>query len=146
MLWRCTGSECIDPGFLGLGTRWRRVMSFTPGERGPRTHWIAGWLGPRTGLDDVEKWKLLTLSWLELWLLGRSVHNQKEQFRTNCSHAKENINKELLLHHNFVNSPTLGISDIYAVSEAAYIQSLRLQYTSADNIAHNRCTGIINQQ
>jgi hypothetical protein len=29
--------------------------SFTPGERAPGTHWIGGWVGPRAGLDDVEK-------------------------------------------------------------------------------------------
>jgi hypothetical protein len=28
---------------------------FTPGERVPGTHWIRGWVDPRTGLDDVEE-------------------------------------------------------------------------------------------
>jgi hypothetical protein len=28
---------------------------FTPGERAPGIHWIGGWVGPRAGLDDVEK-------------------------------------------------------------------------------------------
>jgi hypothetical protein len=32
---------------------------FTPWERAPDTHWIGGWVGPRTGLDDVEKRKIL---------------------------------------------------------------------------------------
>jgi hypothetical protein len=27
----------------------------TPGEKAARTHWKGGWVGPRTGLDDVEK-------------------------------------------------------------------------------------------
>jgi hypothetical protein len=36
------------------------VVSFTPrplslGEIGHGTYWIVGWVGPRTGLDDVEK-------------------------------------------------------------------------------------------
>jgi hypothetical protein len=39
---------------------------FTPGERGPGTHWIAGWVGSRAGLDDMEKKKFLTLPGLEL--------------------------------------------------------------------------------
>jgi hypothetical protein len=39
---------------------------FTPGERGPGTHWIVGWVGPRTGLDDVAKRKFLTLPGLKL--------------------------------------------------------------------------------
>jgi hypothetical protein len=28
---------------------------FTPGERTPGTHWIGGWVGPRAGLNDMEK-------------------------------------------------------------------------------------------
>jgi hypothetical protein len=32
-----------------------------PGERAPDTHWIRGWVGPRAGLDDVEKRKFLLL-------------------------------------------------------------------------------------
>jgi hypothetical protein len=28
---------------------------FTPGERAPDIHWIGGWVGPRTGLDDMKK-------------------------------------------------------------------------------------------
>jgi hypothetical protein len=34
---------------------------FTPKERPPGTHWIGGWVGPRTGLDDVGKRKFLPL-------------------------------------------------------------------------------------
>jgi hypothetical protein len=38
---------------------------------GPRrftagTHWIGGWVGPRTGLDDVEGRKIFSLPGLEL--------------------------------------------------------------------------------
>jgi hypothetical protein len=32
-----------------------RPCRFTPGETAPGTHWIRGWVGPRTGMDDVEK-------------------------------------------------------------------------------------------
>jgi hypothetical protein len=32
-----------------------------PGERSPDTHWIRGWMGPRAGLDDVQKKKFLPL-------------------------------------------------------------------------------------
>jgi hypothetical protein len=32
-----------------------RPYRFTPGERAPSTHWIGGWVGPRAGMDDVEK-------------------------------------------------------------------------------------------
>jgi hypothetical protein len=68
-LWRM-GSECVDPHFLDLGTSWRWVVSFTalslyPGERAPGTHWI-GWVGPRAGVDDMEKGKFFSLPGLEL--------------------------------------------------------------------------------
>jgi hypothetical protein len=34
---------------------------FTPGERAPGTHLIGGWVGPRSGLDVVEKRNILPL-------------------------------------------------------------------------------------
>jgi hypothetical protein len=37
-----------------------------PEERAPGTHWIEGWVGPRAGLDDMEKKKFLTLPGLKL--------------------------------------------------------------------------------
>jgi hypothetical protein len=42
-----------------------RPCRFTPEERVPGTHWIGSWVD-RTGLDDVEKIKFLTLPGLEL--------------------------------------------------------------------------------
>jgi mannosyltransferase OCH1-like enzyme len=41
------------------------IVSFTsqplyPWERGSGTHWIGGWVGPRTGLDTVSKRKVPT--------------------------------------------------------------------------------------
>jgi hypothetical protein len=48
-----------------------RPGRFTPGERAPGTHWIGGWVAPRAGLDDMEKWKFLTPPGLELPPLGR---------------------------------------------------------------------------
>jgi hypothetical protein len=35
-----------------------RPGRFTAGERAPGTHWIGGWVGPRAGLNDVEKRKI----------------------------------------------------------------------------------------
>jgi hypothetical protein len=43
-----------------------RPGRFTPGEKDLCTHWIGGWLGPRAGLDAVEKRKFVTLPGLEL--------------------------------------------------------------------------------
>jgi hypothetical protein len=47
-----------------------------PGERIPGTYWIGGWVGPRAGLDDVEKRKFLTLSGLELLPFGCPARSQ----------------------------------------------------------------------
>jgi hypothetical protein len=35
---------------------------FIPGEKSPDTHSIKGWVGPKAGLDDVEKRKFFTLT------------------------------------------------------------------------------------
>jgi hypothetical protein len=52
-----------NPTILDLGTRWRwsasRPGRFTSGESAHSTNWIGGWVGPRAGLDNVEKRKLL---------------------------------------------------------------------------------------
>jgi hypothetical protein len=57
------------------------VVSITPlplypRERAPGTHFIGGWVDPRAGLDDMEKWKFLNLSGLELPPPGRPARSQ----------------------------------------------------------------------
>jgi hypothetical protein len=42
----------------------------------PGTHLIGGWVGPRAGLDEVEKRKFLTLPGLELRPLGLPGRSQ----------------------------------------------------------------------
>jgi hypothetical protein len=61
-----------------LGGEWTasRPGRFTPGERVLSTDWIGGWVGPRAGLDDVEKRKFLTLPGFELLPLGRRARIQ----------------------------------------------------------------------
>jgi hypothetical protein len=39
---------------------------FTPGEKTTGTHWIGGWVSPRTGLDEMEKRQFLILPGLGL--------------------------------------------------------------------------------
>jgi hypothetical protein len=34
--------------------------------KSPSTHWIVGWVDHGVGLDEAEKWNILTLSGLEL--------------------------------------------------------------------------------
>jgi hypothetical protein len=52
---------CLDLSTDGGGWSDSRPFRFTLGERAPCTHWIGGCVGPRAGLNDVEKRKLLTL-------------------------------------------------------------------------------------
>jgi hypothetical protein len=35
-------------------------IALLPGKSDPGTHWIGGWVGPRVGLEVVEKGKNLT--------------------------------------------------------------------------------------
>jgi hypothetical protein len=60
------------------GSEWlaSRPYRFTPGERAPGNHWIGGWVGPRDGLDDVEKRKFLNLPGLERRPLGCPARSQ----------------------------------------------------------------------
>jgi hypothetical protein len=53
-----------------------RPGRFIHGERGPGTHWIEGWVNPRTGLDDVEKRMFLTLPGIEFRTLCRAARSQ----------------------------------------------------------------------
>jgi hypothetical protein len=47
-----------------------------PGETASGIHWTGGWVGPRTGVDDMEKRKFLTLRGRELRPLGRPARSQ----------------------------------------------------------------------
>jgi hypothetical protein len=51
-----------------VGGEWStsRPGRLTPAERAPGTHCIGGSVGPRAGLDDVEKRKFLARPGLEL--------------------------------------------------------------------------------
>jgi hypothetical protein len=61
-----------------VGCEWSasRIGRFIPGEKAPGTHWIGGSVGPRTGLNNVEKRKFLTPLGLELRPLGRPARRQ----------------------------------------------------------------------
>jgi hypothetical protein len=49
----CFGTATL--GTVGIELLASRPRCFTTGERAPGTHWIGGWVGPRAGLDDMEK-------------------------------------------------------------------------------------------
>jgi hypothetical protein len=42
-----------------VGAEWSASLPdrFNPGESAPGKHWIGGWVGPGTGLDDIERRK-----------------------------------------------------------------------------------------
>jgi hypothetical protein len=46
-----------------LGIKWKlsasRPCRFTHGDKGPGTHLMVGWAGPRTGVDALEEKKSL---------------------------------------------------------------------------------------
>jgi hypothetical protein len=44
------GESRYGSTILELGTRWKSMVSFTPGKLAPGTHWIGDWVGPR---DEV---------------------------------------------------------------------------------------------
>jgi hypothetical protein len=53
------GNKYINPLYLtspivGCESSPSCPCRFTTGEFDPSTHWIRGWLGPGTGLDDVK--------------------------------------------------------------------------------------------
>jgi hypothetical protein len=74
----CINSRFLDPGTSGGEWSASRPGHFSPGKRPPPpgTHWIGGWVGPRIGLDDVEKRETLPLPGLELRPLGRPARRQ----------------------------------------------------------------------
>jgi hypothetical protein len=75
------GVGYIDHVFLTsalVGCEWSasRPGRFTPGEKAPGANWIGGCVGPRTGLDNVERRKILPLEGLELRPLCRPAGSQ----------------------------------------------------------------------
>jgi hypothetical protein len=54
-----------------------RPGGLTPGERLPHTNLMGGWLGPRTGLNDVERTKIWPLPRLENVIVGKGEHNYR---------------------------------------------------------------------
>jgi hypothetical protein len=74
--WMYRSTFSFTSALVGVEFSASRPDRFTPGERAPGTYWIGGWVGPRAGLDDMEKWKLLPLPGLELRPLGRPACSQ----------------------------------------------------------------------
>jgi hypothetical protein len=73
--------------FLCTGNHYAyRILFMYLHYRTPDIYWIGGWVGPRTVLDNMAKWKFLTLPELELQLLDRLARSQSlYQMRYRCS-------------------------------------------------------------
>jgi hypothetical protein len=86
-----------------------------PGKRAHGTHWIGGWVGHKTGLDNMERRKILAVSGLELWPLGCPAHSLLlYQLCTNHLVLKEFIKNKItstlhLLLLLWLYSPLLGL-------------------------------------
>jgi hypothetical protein len=56
--WRYSSKHSLNSALDGGGWSASRPDHFTPREKAPGTHWIGGWVGPKTVLDAVVKRKI----------------------------------------------------------------------------------------
>jgi hypothetical protein len=61
-----------------VGGKWSASSPghFTQEEKALSTHWLGVLVGPRAGLDDVDKRKFFTLPGIEIRPLGRPASSQ----------------------------------------------------------------------
>jgi hypothetical protein len=97
---------------LARGEWWAsRLCRFTLGERAPGTHWIGGSLGPRAGLDNVEKRNLLSLTELELQSHGRpALASRYADFVIHSSRSDKPFNRWFMLWSPVRSGKTCGTS------------------------------------
>jgi hypothetical protein len=96
------GEWMLDPRILELVISWRWVVRFMPRPHYPRGKgvrylWIRCLVDPRTGLDNSEKRKFLTLPWLELQPLNRPACSQS-LYRLRYSSSVRRGEEENLAH------------------------------------------------
>jgi hypothetical protein len=65
----------LTSALVGGGWSASLPIPLYPLERAPGTHFIGGWVVPKSGLDDMEKWKIFTLLGLELPPPGRPARS-----------------------------------------------------------------------
>jgi hypothetical protein len=70
-----------------MSSQLHALAALPPGERALGTHWVGGWVGSWTGLDDVERIKILPLPGLGLRPLGRPARSQS-LYRLRCPRSK----------------------------------------------------------
>jgi hypothetical protein len=88
---------------------------FTTGGRSPGTHWIGGWLGPRAGLDDVEKRTFLALPGLEFRPLGRAARSQSLYRLRSPSSFQLMFRETIMIHSEIYAKPINTLREQNAV-------------------------------
>jgi hypothetical protein len=97
---KCT--VCVTSALVGGEWSASRPGRFTPG-----THCIGGWVDSRAGLDNIEKWKLLTLPELEPRPLSRPARSQSPyRLRYPCS-------RQLCIRQDYVTMAYTGLNMLW---------------------------------
>jgi hypothetical protein len=94
-----------------VGDEWSPSLPgrFTPGERASGTHWIGGWMGPKTGLDAVGGGgEILPQLGLEFRPLGRP--------RIYCLHLQNLRISQARNEHETSNTPSTKVICSYKTS------------------------------
>jgi hypothetical protein len=129
-------SGCTDPHFLDLDTSWRSCSC--PGERGPSTLWIGDCVGPRAGLDAVEKRRFLTLPGLELWPLSPAARIQYPvSISTVLSRLLLNVPKLYVLPAEYICVSYGSLNNSDCLSKQDFLNLWRVEWDSAED-SHNR--------
>jgi hypothetical protein len=55
--WRDSSTHSLPQHWMEVSGQLHAPATLLPGKEPPGTHWIGGWVGPRAGLDMVEKRK-----------------------------------------------------------------------------------------
>ena len=83
------GSADIAPRIPDFATRegeWSalRPSSYTHRETAPGTHWTVSWVGPRAGLDAMDRRYVLPLPGIEPLIFGRPVRRPSVYLLSYC--------------------------------------------------------------
>jgi hypothetical protein len=99
-----------------------RPGCFTARERAPGTHWIGGWVGPRAGLDGVEKRKFLTLPRLEFCCPARSQSLYRLSHPGSCCNRQRPFTSWITYHTTNTKGSEVKLHD----SAATHLEEPRV--------------------
>jgi hypothetical protein len=72
----CEGVDVQNRAFINAAGIGVERSPSRPSRFIPDAHWIGGWVSPKTGLDDVERRKILLFEGIELRPIGRPARSQ----------------------------------------------------------------------